>query len=100
MIDWLNLTFNALWIVALGLVVAVLSFASWEAKAGGERMRVVLARPRWEYSLNLAGILFCLGLAVTSILIWKQVLWLLLAGLYLFQIGFGIWKRRREAVKK
>jgi hypothetical protein len=95
MIDWLNLAANALWICALALALAVLSFASWEAKVGGERLRAVLSRPRWEFTLNLAGALFCLGLAATSDKIWERALWLVLAGLYLFQIWFNFWKRRR-----
>lgn len=97
MIDWLNLAANALWICALALALAVLSFASWEAKVGGERLRIVLSRPRWEFTLNLAGVLFCLGLAATSSKIWERALWLVLAGLYLFQIGFGIWKQKRTS---
>jgi len=96
-IDWLNLAANALWICALALALAVLSFASWEAKADGERLRVVLSRPRWEFTLNLAGALFCLSLAATSDRIWERALWLVLAGLYLFQIGFNFWKRRRAS---
>jgi hypothetical protein len=95
MIDWLNFAANALWICALALALAVLSFASWEAKVGGERLRAVLSRPRWEFTLNLAGALFCLGLAATSDKIWELALWLVLAGLYLFQIGYNFWKRRQ-----
>jgi len=94
-IDWFNLAANASWICALALALAVLSFASWEAKVGGERLRIVLSRPRWEFTLNLAGVLFCLGLAATSSKIWERALWLVLAGLYLFQIGFNFWKRKR-----
>ncbi len=97
MIDWLDLAFNSLWVIALALALAVLSFASWEAKVGGERLRDVLSRPRWEFTLNLAGALFCLGLAATSDKIWERVVWLVLAGLYLFQIGFNFWKRRRAS---
>jgi len=96
MIDWFNFVANALWVFALALALAVLSFSSWEAKVGGERLRVVLSRPRWEFTLNLAGALFCLGLAATSGKIWERVLWLVLAGLYLFQIGFSVWKRHRK----
>jgi hypothetical protein len=96
-IDWYNLAANALWIIALALALAVLSFASWEAKVSGERLRVALSRPRWEFTLNLAGALFCLGLAATSNRIWERALWLVLAGLYLFQIGFNFWKRRRAS---
>ena len=95
MIDWFNLTANALWIFALALGLAALSFASWEAKANSERLRVVLSRPRWEFTLNLAGVLFCLGLAATSVHLWEQILWVILVGLYLFQIGLATWKRRR-----
>jgi len=96
-IDWYNLAANALWIIALALALAVLSFGTWEARVGGERLRVTLSRPRWEFTLNLAGALFCLGLAATSDRIWERALWLVLAGLYLFQIGFNFWKRRRAS---
>jgi hypothetical protein len=94
-IDWFNLAANALWICALAIALAVLSFASWEAKVGGERLRIVLSCLRWEFTLNLACALFCSGLAATSDKIWERALWLVLAGLYLFQIGFNFWKRRR-----
>jgi hypothetical protein len=96
-IDWYNLAANALWIIALALALTVLSFASWEARVSGERLRVALSRPRWEFTLNLAGAMFCLGLAATSDRIWERALWLVLAGLYLFQIGFNFWKRRRAS---
>jgi hypothetical protein len=95
MIDWYNLASNALWIFALALALAVFSFAYWERCVTGERMRVILAKPRWEVGLNLAGTLFCLGLAATSDRIWGRVLWLVLMGLYLVQTSLGIWKRRR-----
>jgi len=98
-IDWLNLAFNTLWITALALALTVLSFASWEAKVEGERMGIVLARLRWDLSLNLTGVLFCFGLSATSGKICERVLWLVFAGLYLFQIGFGIWKRTRKVTE-
>ncbi|MDP2977187.1 MAG: hypothetical protein Q8N45_13380 [Anaerolineales bacterium] len=79
----------------MALALAVLSFAYCERGVTGERMRVILAQPRWEFGLNLAGTLFCLGLAATSNKTWERVLWLVLMGLYLFQIGLGAWKRRR-----
>jgi hypothetical protein len=94
-IDWYNLAANSLWIFALALALAVLSFASWEAKTGGKRLRDVLSRPRWELTLNLAGALFCLGLAATSDKLWERILWLLLMGSYLIQIGYRLWLRRR-----
>jgi len=95
MIDWVNLASNALWIFALALALAVFSSAYWKQSVTGERMRVILAKPRWEFSLNLAGTLFCLGLAATSDRLWERILWLILMGLYGAQIGLGIWKRRK-----
>jgi len=95
MIDWVNLASNALWIFALALALAMFSFAYWERSATGERMRVILTKPRWEVGLNLAGALFCLGLAATSDRLWERVLWLILMGLYVAQIGLGSWRRRK-----
>lgn len=84
MIDWYNLFWNALWILGCALALATLSYASWEAANQGEKFRVWLGQTHLQIPLNLAGLLFSLGLAGTSEVIWQRILWVLLA------LGFGI----------
>jgi len=91
MIDWLNLFFNSLWIIALAIALAVVSWASWRAaeaapteKRSGQ-FGFELSRRIPQIYLSLAGALFCIGLAGTSTTLWQQVLWILFAAVFLWQ---------------
>ena len=95
MINWYNLFANSLWILALSFLLAILSYTRWEAKRQGKRLRGRLNQPDRSLPLNLAGALFCLGLAATSQRWWEIALWLLLFVLFLLQ-GWGLWKVLRE----
>ena len=86
MIDWYNLAANALWILALALALTSLSFARWGARMEEEKLKVILNRPSWQISLNLAGTIFCAGLALTSDIWWEQLLWAILGVLFLVQV--------------
>ena len=90
MIEWLNLASNSLWIFGLALALAAFSYASWQASSNHEKsvrnkFRLVLSSPSVHLALNMAGMLFCAGLAATSTTIFEIVLWIILA------IAFGIW---------
>lgn len=78
MIDWPNLAFNTLWILGLALALVALSYASWEASVYHEKFRARLNRPPIQISLDLAGVLFCAGLAATSGKTYEVVLWAIL----------------------
>ena len=86
MIDWYNLAANTLWILALALALATLGFARWQAQAEGEKLKTILNRPSWQISLNLAGTIFCAGLALTTEVWWEQLLWAILGVLFLVQV--------------
>ena len=86
MIDWYNLFANALWILALALALATISFARWGARMEGEKLKTVLNRAAWGNSLNLAGMIFCAGLALTTEVWWEQLLWAILGVLFLLQV--------------
>jgi len=96
MIDWFNVFANALWIFALALALAVLSFARWEAINRGEKLREALNRDRWQIPLNIAGAIFCGGLAATSSVLWERILWLVLLVLFLLQVGL-IYRTARKS---
>lgn len=75
MIDWLNLLFNSIWILALALALSVVSFAYWEAHIGGKKLRALLGQYRYAFPLILAGVVFCLGMAATSAKWWEWIFW-------------------------
>jgi len=78
MIDWVSVGSNALWILGCAVALATLSYASWEASVYHEKFTSRLKRTPMQISLNLAGLLFSLGLAATSDALFERILWLLL----------------------
>ena len=95
MIDWWNFTANSLWIVACALALATLSYASWKASLTREKMRAQLGRPVFQFALNLAGTLFCAGMAATSGRIWEIGVWVALALVCITRIGMAVAKSRQ-----
>ena len=79
MIDWPHLFFNALWILALAILLAVFSYASWQASLQQAGWREQLSTPGAIILLNLSGLLFCAGLAGSAGPPWQTVIWALLA---------------------
>ena len=96
MINWYNLFANGLWIIALALLLAILSYSRWEARQRGERLEDRLDHSQRIIALNIAGSLFCLGLAATSHRWWEIVVWLLLFTLFLIQIWYLLKKQGRS----
>jgi hypothetical protein len=96
MIDWANLAANALWILGCALALGTLSFASWEASLYKEKITARLRRPALQFALNLAGLLFCLGLAATETRIFVAILWLVLGFLFLAQLVANLIQRKNK----
>ncbi|MCJ7700037.1 MAG: hypothetical protein MUO62_00500 [Anaerolineales bacterium] len=86
MIDWYNLVANSLWISACALALAVLSLARWEALTRGGKLRDRLNTKRWQATLSITGVLFCVGLAAASDVLWVQILWLVMLLLFFVQL--------------
>lgn len=86
MMNWYNLFVSALWIFALALALATISFGRYRARIIGIKLGKLLNRPNWQLPLNLAGVLFCVALGLTSVRLWEQLLWLVLGALFLVQI--------------
>lgn len=86
MIDWYNVFANSLWIIALAFALATISFARFEAHIHGIKLGKLLSKPDWQVKLNLAGLIFCLGLAATSSKTWEQVVWGVMTLLFAFQV--------------
>lgn len=81
MIDWYNLAANALWILGCSVVLAALSFASWEASRSRERMITHLKRPAQQAALALGGMLTFLGLVAVESNLLARVIYAALAAL-------------------
>ena len=79
MIDWISVGSNALWIIGCAIGLATLSYASWEASVYKEKFAARLKRTPVLASLNLAGLLFSLGLAATADSAIEKILWLVLS---------------------
>ncbi|MCI0519877.1 MAG: hypothetical protein L0Z70_06420 [Chloroflexi bacterium] len=79
MIDWPNLFFNALWILGLAAGLATCSYASWQASLSGEKTLARLKLPAAQAGLDIAGLLFCLGLAGVAAGWLERTLWLALS---------------------
>jgi len=93
-IDWINLGSNALWIAGCGLAFACLSYASWKASIEGAKLKDILQETNIQGMLNLAGVLFAIGLASTSDKWYEIGLWIILALLFLWNTGLAVHKIR------
>ena len=97
MIDWYNLVMNSFWILACAIALAMLSYASWEASALKVKFLARLKQPQYQIILNIAGLLFCIGLAGTSDVVWQQILWGLLGLGFVLQIVMEFKKSRESS---
>jgi hypothetical protein len=93
MIDWIPVSFNALWITGLGLVTAGLSLANYLGSKRSFRFSQALKTPTCRIMVYLGIIVFCLGLAGSVSALWEKILWGLLAIIFIIQI----WLTRKLA---
>ena len=89
LIDWGWVGLSALWLVGLGLVLATLSRADYDAAHGLARFGAALQRPGMQLALNAGLALFCLGLLGISGAIWERLGWIGLALWFAFQAWLG-----------
>ena len=62
MIDWHNLISNAVWIFGCALILATLSYSSWEASTQNSSFKDLIRQQKFQALLNVGGILFTIGL--------------------------------------
>jgi presenilin-like A22 family membrane protease len=86
MINWINLAANSLWILACALGLAGISQAAWRARLRGVRLRQLITDRPYQCVINMAGVLFCLGLAATAGTTWEMLVWALLALAFFVQL--------------
>lgn len=81
---WASIAGNTLWIFGLSLALSVVSIASYQSQRFGKRSDQVLSEPGMKIALNLAALVFCLGLGLLSAPAWGKVLWFILVGLLIY----------------
>jgi len=91
MIDWFNLFANSLWILGCALAFSTLSYASWKASINQQKLRILLNALEYQRAFNFSGILFCIGLALTSERLFETILWGILAILFFISLTLT-WK--------
>ena len=75
MTSWYGLAGNALWIAGLAVLLATLSMARFQARAGGERLRHRLGERKPQMAIAAGLILFCTGLLLNSHTWWEKGIW-------------------------
>lgn len=73
--DWLGLVGSALWIVGLGVNLAALSMAHYQARVAEEGLWATLTRTGNQLAVAAGTGLFCIGLLLCSATWWEKVLW-------------------------
>lgn len=96
MINWTNLAANAVWILGCAVILATLSYASWEASTLRERIGARLGRPSYQVAINLGVFLFTMGLAATADGWFARIVWIILALLSLFFVIQAARQAKRE----
>ncbi len=86
LINWNSLISNAIWIIALAWLLAVLSMSLWTANNNNRKLNAELDRPNRQMQLNLGGMLFCVGLALVSEQLWQMLILIALGVLFLVQL--------------
>ena len=83
MLDWRALAFSSVWVFAAALALAAFSHASWAASQRQIKLGQVLGEKGYARIFNLAGVLFCIGMAGSVTETWRLVAWLVLGALFL-----------------
>lgn len=92
LIDWRLVGFGGLWVFGLGVALAALSFADYEAARARVRTREVLRRPGYQAAIYLGLALFAAGQGALAAGWLLQAAWLLVAA----GLGWAAWGARRK----
>jgi len=82
MIDVWGVFSNSLWILGLAVLLAVWSYASYEASRRKQKVRHVIRELGYALVLNAGMVLFLAGMATTEDRWWARGLWII--------IGLGV----------
>ncbi len=89
MINWFELLTNSIWILALALALTTLGITRWESMMGKGSWRDLINRSPRALLINLAALLFCLGIGLAAQAWWERLLWGVLVILFGIRIYLG-----------
>lgn len=96
MIDWYGVGANALWIIGVAGLLAILSFSYWTGQVHAVAWRQVISTAGSRASLSAALFVLACGLALSVGVIWQAVGWGLVSVVALYQ-GILAWMEYRRA---
>ena len=86
MIDWYSVGFGTLWIIGLGFVVSVLSYANYKAIHLNRRFLQVLEMLSCRIMIDLGLVFICLGLTGSVSGTLERILWAVLGLIFSVRI--------------
>jgi hypothetical protein len=89
MIDVWGVFTNSLWILGLAVLLAVWSYASYEANRRKQKVRHITREQGYALALNAGMVLFLAGMATTEDRGWARGLWIVLG---LGVIAESVWR--------
>ncbi len=87
-IDWLNVFYNAIWIIGLAVILAAFSINDWLAHTNGVKLRQQLGTSAFQTPLTGGLILVSVSLALLADVWWERALWGVFAVLFAAQWWF------------
>lgn len=97
MIDVWGVFSNSLWIFGLAVLLAVWSYASYEAGRTKQKVRVILERLGYALALDAGLLLFLLGMVTTEDRWWARALWIVISLGVVAEAAWRIVEHRRAA---
>ena len=91
-----TVAFHLFWLIGLALIVAGLSYASWQADQKRVKLRTLLNAPSFQTLLSGGLLLVSLSLALLAGVWWERLIWVVFMGLF----GWQLWDIRRETGAK
>jgi hypothetical protein len=87
MIDWVDLGFNALWILGLAILLAAFSYQRWLAYECGRSLRAVLSQRSWRLTFTGGMLLVCGGVAGGIVeRWWERMIWTALGTVFGYRL--------------
>lgn len=95
MIDVWGVFANSLWIFGLAVLLAVWSYASYEASRTKMKIRAILDQLGYALVLDAGLLLFLLGMVTTEDRWWARALWIVISAGVVAEAVWRIVERKR-----
>lgn len=79
MIDWFLVVSSSIWIVGFAIILAVVSYAQWDASMQGVSIRTLLSNPVYTRLLYIGLTFVTVGMALSSAVLWRRIVFAVLS---------------------